>query len=669
MGRGGRRPSNARSIQRRWRVVASPITGTGETMVAPTRSTMPESKPWFDLLLEDVIFESWTCNGRGPLGAVAWSSCDAGGDAETSPSAECRRWPSATALPPEALRQGRSRFWALAGESSDEEEEVEAQEVVTAVTPVARSGLTPVCLGDFLDPAWTKVGARKPRGARHRAWAPGGRGLRFDRATDVGVTGRPRRSPVPAVNWVPAEVQRPEGAAASVHVQVGSSVSMRDLEPAAPPASSVSEAIGEEAQPTAMGYEMEVRDRMGYAEGRHHREREREWDRERARAPEWRRDGYRRREEEDRFAVGSSGARDQPKRKMGGTRQGNQMPKAKSVSHSTPHAPLAPTPPPVTLSEAGDAVLVGKKSNIKCFNCSRDGHYQSGCHFPAHCGVCDVDGHTTGMCPKANKKASRQWYGYAVDGVGFHCLEMDDALLTAGSGGGPDHAALVIAVENTMTCDLLTQDLKALVEDNWDWRVRRISDTDFAVVFPTKASLNLCKNLCKNASGIALPVSKISVLFADATVMPQALLALSKIWVHLSGVPEALRNVELLLEGTKMLGRPRVVDEESLANLDGPVMMLFHSHAPDKLPSSVLLFANMQGFRLGVSVEFAKPAAVGPSKPPPPGPDDKGDDEEEEEETEDQSRSGPHWKRSNTKNKDKGECMKPQALRRERGRQ
>jgi hypothetical protein len=39
--------------------------------------------------------------------------------------------------------------------------------------------------------------------------------------------------------------------------------------------------------------------------------------------------------------------------------------------------------------------------------------------------------------------------------------------------------AAVVAGENKLTCELLSQDLKALIEDNWDWKVRRISDTDF----------------------------------------------------------------------------------------------------------------------------------------------------------------------------------------------
>jgi hypothetical protein len=81
-----------------------------------------------------------------------------------------------------------------------------------------------------------------------------------------------------------------------------------------------------------------------------------------------------------------------------------------------------------------------------------------------------------------------QWYGYAVDGVGFHCLEVDEAGL-ATDPAASENEATVIAAENRLTCELLTQDHKALIEDNWDWKVRRISDTDFSVVCPTKSSL------------------------------------------------------------------------------------------------------------------------------------------------------------------------------------
>jgi hypothetical protein len=192
-----------------------------------------------------------------------------------------------------------------------------------------------------------------------------------------------------------------------------------------------------------------------------------------------------------------------------------------------------------------------------------------------------------------------------------------------------------------------------LVEDNWDWQVKRISDTDFSVICPTKASLTLCKNLCRNARGIALPISKVLVLFADPQPHLRVSAALAKIWVRLSDVPQCLRHADLLLEGTKMLGRPRMVDEESLAVPEGLIRMLFHSQAPDRLPKSVLLFANLRGFRIGVAVEASKDAVLPPSAPAEKRKDDGDDKGNEHEQTEDQSQSDCHWKRQSSKAKEK----------------
>jgi hypothetical protein len=127
---------------------------------------------------------------------------------------------------------------------------------------------------------------------------------------------------------------------------------------------------------------------------------------------------------------------------------------------------------------------------------------------------------------------------------------------------------------------------------------------------------------------------------------------LSKIWVLLSEVPTCLRKADLLLEGTKMLGHPRIVDEDSLADSAGPVRMLFHSHAPDRLPKSVLLFANLRGFRIGVSVELAKDGGAVQMGEPSKMDDGKHKDDDKTQ-TEDQSQSDCHWKRQSGKDKEK----------------
>jgi hypothetical protein len=81
--------------------------------------------------------------------------------------------------------------------------------------------------------------------------------------------------------------------------------------------------------------------------------------------------------------------------------------------------------------------------------------------------------------------------------------------------------------------------------------------------------------------------------------------SLSKVWVLLYDVPVVLRHEAFLLEATKMIGSPRMVDETSLAP-PGPVHMLFHSHHPAGIPESVLLFANMQGFKIVLAMETPK---------------------------------------------------------------
>jgi hypothetical protein len=73
--------------------------------------------------------------------------------------------------------------------------------------------------------------------------------------------------------------------------------------------------------------------------------------------------------------------------------------------------------------------------------------------------------------------------------------------------------------------------------------------------------------------------------------------------------------------------------------------MLFHSPNPAGLPSSIMLFANLQGFRIGVKAELAKDKEPAPSQ-------SMRDPADDDEETDDMSRSETHWKRMPPKGKE-----------------
>jgi hypothetical protein len=91
---------------------------------------------------------------------------------------------------------------------------------------------------------------------------------------------------------------------------------------------------------------------------------------------------------------------------------------------------------------------------------------------------------------------------------------MDEAVLAASVAEQENAATIIINdvdLRSKLLVQLLTDDLKKLVDANWDWQVKRTSDSDFSVVFPNSVSLNLCKNM----GGLTLPISKVSVLFVE----------------------------------------------------------------------------------------------------------------------------------------------------------
>jgi hypothetical protein len=192
----------------------------------------------------------------------------------------------------------------------------------------------------------------------------------------------------------------------------------------------------------------------------------------------------------------------------------------------------------------------------------------------------------------------------------------------------PNAATVIIndpALHIKLSPALLEQDLKRQVADSWDGKIKPVSSTDFLVVFPDEASLQMCKN----TGGMTLPVSKVAVLFTDPKPDSSSAVVLSKIWILLSGILDYLRKAELLLEATKILGRSRMVDDDSLSQ-DGPVRMFFHSHNPDKLPPFILLFANQKGCKIRLSFPPSAPQMPGQFPPPSDLPTDRDKDEETE---------------------------------------
>ncbi|KAK1693140.1 hypothetical protein QYE76_009837 [Lolium multiflorum] len=268
--------------------------------------------------------------------------------------------------------------------------------------------------------------------------------------------------------------------------------------------------------------------------------------------------------------------------------------------------------------------------HITCYNCGKQGHVQADCVDEPFCLKCKKLGHLSAMCASFSRGPDPFWAGFGCGQKGFFCCDVPEEEMHQPVA----NAATVIIEGRSLSEEELDGELKDLVDETWDWQVRKINDTDFAVVFPSKESLRMAIR----GGGPTLPTSKCKALVTVPTGDPLAVEQLEEVWVRLHGVPPPLRHADRLLMITREIGRPVGVDTSSLSHPLQPIRMSFGCRVPVILPSHVMLFANMQGFRVQVEREAHSPGNSPPQAPLPHPPKDKGDDKEEDNDETDEDR-------------------------------
>jgi hypothetical protein len=217
---------------------------------------------------------------------------------------------------------------------------------------------------------------------------------------------------------------------------------------------------------------------------------------------------------------------------------------------------------------------------------------QADCTDNPFCVNCKKEGHLSAMCSIFSKMQEPFWPGFGGDGQGFYCCEVGDEELQKPAS----NAAAVCIESGSLSAEQLEEEFRDLVDEEWDWQVQKLSVSDFSLVFPSKES----SHMAIRGGGLKIPTSKCHALVVINTGDPAATEHLVEVEVKLFGVPPPYRYSDRLLVGTRELGRPLSVDEESLADSNGPVRMTIACRSPIQLPESLMLFVNMEGFRVRV---------------------------------------------------------------------
>ncbi|XP_051181982.2 uncharacterized protein [Lolium perenne] len=286
--------------------------------------------------------------------------------------------------------------------------------------------------------------------------------------------------------------------------------------------------------------------------------------------------------------------------------------------------------------KAGTALPAGAASGAECFKCGRPGHFQSTCTFEPICVICGGEGHASANCTSRGKFLRLQTMGHAIAGAGFFAIEVDPI---KGKSNGETFSAVIKFKGTPLSPVQLSDELKDLVDELWDWQVCRLSETEFSVCFPSQATLRMGTRHGK----LFLPINKVEVAIREAFLSPKPSLSLPSVWVQLSGVPEDLMEVDRLMAAMVLIGRPLEVDELSLRKFrTEPIRMRFQCRFPERVKGTVQLVVNGEGYDISVRAELGGRSG-GNSSGPAPAPSPPGDDDQDDEDYDDLSPSEEEW--------------------------
>jgi hypothetical protein len=198
--------------------------------------------------------------------------------------------------------------------------------------------------------------------------------------------------------------------------------------------------------------------------------------------------------------------------------------------------------------------------------------------------------------------------GHAISRGGFFNIEVEP--MRSSPRPGEVFAAIIQFKESPLTEAQLADELKHVFDDLWNWQVRKLTASEFAVVFPFKETLRLCAR----SGNLFLPLSKSEASIREAFLAPRPSLLLPSVWVQLTGVPEILLERERLMAAFVMIGRPMDVDELSMQKWDRePVRMRFNYRYPERIKGSIQICVNGEGFTVGVQAELGAKGGAGGS--------------------------------------------------------
>lgn len=266
-----------------------------------------------------------------------------------------------------------------------------------------------------------------------------------------------------------------------------------------------------------------------------------------------------------------------------------------------------------------------------CYRCGEEGHHQATCKKEPFCYKCGNTGHMAYNCNQ-NLEPSLNLRGYGFRDQGFFSLKLPGAVLKQPT----EHWGLLHVVSGEASSNKIEAELKHLIDNQWEWKVRQVAERDFIAIFPNKAILDTFSKSKRIELAIHNIVAQVSK--ADREIWDGRKLETG--WVQIHKVPDIARTETAVKLVAELAGEVIVVDELSLIR-EGPVRVKLRAREIDKIRGNVEVFIEDQG----VNFKFV------PENPPNRSKFQKGesskntDEDHSEEEEEDEDNKLTEWEK------------------------
>jgi hypothetical protein len=228
-----------------------------------------------------------------------------------------------------------------------------------------------------------------------------------------------------------------------------------------------------------------------------------------------------------------------------------------------------------------------ESKKIKCFRCHEVGHHKMDYVNTPICYKCKEEGHIAVECVDYHSKfGDLKMFGFVIPDQGFYSMKIlvDKETLKA--------VCIIQVLQGEASEKKIEEELKNVINRQWDWQVKQMDSNEFIVVFPDLNSIETFSKISK----ILMRIHGIKVKILKTNMDPEALEILQATWVKIYGLPAIACKEGVVMKVATLVGDPILVDEFSLIKT-GPVRAKLNLILVDEF--SLILVDEFQGLRQG----------------------------------------------------------------------